>query len=698
MPSKTPAAADFLVEIGTEELPPKALADLMQAFAGQLGAALDRERLGHGELAAYATPRRLAVLVAGLAFTQEDRTTELKGPPVSVAFDAGGRPTAAARAFAERCGVAVEALGRTQSGKGEWLSGRSVEQGLPAAALLPRVVEEALGKLPIPRRMRWGASEIEFVRPVRWVLMLHGGTTVPGTVLGRKAGNVTRGHRFLAGGELIVRAPREYAAILEHQGFVLADFAERRRRIVGGVERAAAEAGGEPVASRSLYDEVTALTEWPVALVGRFEAAYLDLPREVIIATLTTHQRYFPVAAADGQLKPEFVIVANLESEDPSRVREGNERVVRPRLADATFFRDHDRRVPLPDRLPLLGDIVYSQGLGSLHDKSARVARLAVEIAARLEVDGAVVERAAMLSRCDLTTGLVGEFPELQGVMGGYYAADAGEPGAVARAIPEMYLPRYAGDALPATGPGRALSLADRMDSLAGHFARGTRPTGNRDPFGLRRAALGVVRILVEQGLDLDVPALLASAVADQPVPVADPAGLRDELYDFVVERMRSWYLETRGTPAEVFEAVRVRRPRSLVDFDRRLEAVAAFVRLEAAASLAAANKRTANILRQSGREEHGAVDAALLEERAELRLHAALEAMRTAVEPLLRQHAYGDALTRLTQLREPLDAFFDEVMVMVDDAATRRNRLALLAALRVLFLEIADISRLSIS
>lgn len=697
MTSRDRNAADFLVEIGTEELPPKALHELTQALAGQLGKGLERERLGHGELVAYGAPRRLAVLVRDLEAAQENRATELKGPPVSIAFDAEGRPTAAAQAFAERCGVPVDALGRTRTKKGEWLSCRSLEQGRSAADLLPGLVEEALGLLPVPRRMRWGGSGIEFVRPVRWVVMLHGQEVVPGTVLGRPTGRVSQGHRFLAGGGIEIPSPGEYAEVLQRQGFVVADFAERRRRVVEGVERAAAQAGGRSLAGDALFDEVTALTEWPVALVGRFDEAYLDLPREVIIATLTSHQRYFPITAPDGRLQPEFVVVANLESEDPAQVREGNERVIRPRLADAVFFRDQDRQVPLPERLPLLADIVYSQGLGSVRDKSERVARLAVEIASRLAVDPGAAERAALLARGDLTTGMVGEFPELQGVMGGHYAADAGEPDAVAKAIPEMYLPRYAGDALPATGPGRALSLADRLDALAGHFAHGTKPTGNRDPFGLRRAALGIVRILVEQELDLDLPALLASAIDDQPVTVSDPAGLRDELYDFIVERMRAWYLESRGTEAEVFEAVRVRRPRSLVDFDRRLGAVSAFVGLDAAESLAAANKRTANILRQAGGAEHGAVDAGLLREDAEVHLYEALESMKTTVEPLLREHAYADALGLLTKLREPVDRFFDEVMVMSEDAAIRRNRLALLSDLRRLFLGIADISRLSI-
>lgn len=689
--------ADFAVEIGTEELPPKALPALMRAFADELVALLARERLAHGAVAPFATPRRLAVVIRDLALVQEERTAELKGPPVSVAFDAEGRPTAAALAFAERCGVAVEALGRTRTAKGEWLSGRKVEAGRPARELLAGLVEEALARLPIPRRMRWGDSAIEFVRPVHWVLLLHGSEIVPGTVLGLTPGRATRGHRFHAPGELVLEKPADYAGLLERKGFVVADFAARRARIVAAVEQAAAGVGGRPVADAALFDEVTALTEWPVALVGRFDASYLELPREVIVATLTHHQRYFPIEGPDGRLKSEFVTVANLESEDPAEVRAGNERVIRPRLADAAFFREQDLKRPLPERLPELERIVYADGLGSLLDKSRRVAALAGETAAKLRIDRASVERAALLARCDLTTGMVGEFPELQGIMGGYYAEAAGEPPAVSHAIPEMYLPRHAGDALPATGPGRVLSFADRLDSLAGHFAAGAKPSGNRDPFGLRRAALGIVRLAVESGLDLELPPLIDTAVAAQPAAVPDAPALAGEIYDFIVERLRAWYLETHGTPPEVFEAVRARRPGSLVDFDLRLQAVTAFVGLEAAASLAAANKRTGNILRQAGDAAGAELVPAHLTEPAEQALWQALAAAREAVDPLIAARAYTEALAGLAALREPVDRFFDEVLVMSEDPAARRNRLALLATLRELFLEIADVSRLAI-
>jgi glycyl-tRNA synthetase beta chain len=690
-------AADFLVEIGTEEMPPRALPELKDAFAAHLALALERERLAHGEVRAYASPRRLALIVAELALAQEDREQELRGPPLAAAFDAKGDPTRAARAFAERCGVEVGELGRTASPKGEWLSFRSVEPGQPAAALLPALVQDALDALPVQRRMRWGNGETEFVRPVHWVLMLHGRDVVEGRIAGHAAGRRTRGHRFLADRELAVDEPASYLSLLETEGCVLADFAARRQRIVSGVAAAAAEAGGVPVATDALYDEVTALTEWPVALTGRFDDVYLQLPREVIVATLTSHQRYFPVADRGGALLARFVTVVNLVSKAPEVVRHGNERVIRPRLADAMFFLQHDRRTPLAKRRESLKDVVYSQGLGSLHDKSERVAKLAARLAGTLDVDAATVERAAALSRCDLLTDMVGEFPELQGVMGRYYAEGSGESEGVAAAIGELYLPRFAGDALPETAAGQVLALADRLDTLAGFFALGKKPSGNRDPFGLRRAALGIVRIGVERRLEFDLPGVLDASIAGQPVPVADAPALRDELYDFVVERMRAWHKEQQDLPVVVFDAAKARRPESLHDLDLRIKAVAEFMELPAAGSLAAANKRIANILRQAGDADFGAVDARLLEHPAEVALDGSIRAAAAGIGPLLERRSYAQALGRLAELREPVDRFFDDVMVMTDDERLRRNRLALLAGLRAMFLEIADISRLAI-
>jgi glycyl-tRNA synthetase beta chain len=687
-------AADFLVEIGTEELPPKALKELQDAFARQLAEGLERERLPHSGISRYASPRRLAVMASDLAAAQADRELLQKGPPVSAAFDADGLATPAARAFAAKCGVSVDVLERTQTEKGEWLSCRTLEPGRSAAELLPAIVRAALDNLPVPRRMRWGAVEDEFVRPVHWVLMLHGEHVVEASILGMKAGRLTRGHRFLSAGEYSVRQPADYLKVLE-QAFVLADFARRRQLIVDGVQKAAAAVGGVVIADDELYDEVTALTEWPVPLTGRFESSFLSLPREVIVATLTSHQRYFPIQDKHGKLMAAFVTVANLESREPHRVRDGNERVVRPRLADAVFFWDHDRELPLEARRKALDDVVYQKGLGSIGDRSARLAVLSVAIARQLGLDPAAADRAAQLSKCDLLTGMVGEFPELQGVMGRYYAAASGEPAAVADAIGEQYLPRFAGDSLPETSVGQILALADKLDTLAGAFCLGRKPSGNRDPFGLRRAALGVVRIAVERKLDLDLPRLIEEACNSQPV-VADSA-LRDDIFNFILERLRGIYVDQLGLLPEVFEAVRARRPASLADFDSRVRAVSAFVELDAAASLAASNKRIANILRQAGSDAYGPIDTGMLKEVAEQRLYEAVLAARAAVDPLLEKQAYEAALTRLSELRPTIDTFFDDVLVMTDDEAVRRNRLALLSGVHALFLDTADISRLSI-
>ena len=691
------AAADLLVELGTEELPPTALRQLMTAFADGIRDRLDEARLAHGEVRAFASPRRLAVIVAAVAAAQDDRKMAQKGPPVRIAFDEAGEPTKAALAFAERCGVDVAQLEREKTADGEWLTYSSVEKGRATAELLPEIVQASPDALPIPRRMRWGAREDEFVRPVHWLIMLHGDAVVPGRVLGVESGNLTRGHRFHAEGEIRIDRPADYEATLAERGYVIADFDARRQRIVDGVAAEARARGGTPIGTDALYDEVTALTEWPVPMAGAFDADYLELPDEVIIATLTGHQRYFPVADPDGQLKPAFITAANLESKAPDRVRDGNERVIRPRLADAAFFWKTDRKTPLRDRTGALAQVVYQKGLGTLHDKSLRVAALAGMLAEQLGAEGEHATRAAVLSKCDLLTGMVGEFPELQGTMGGYYARADGEPPAVAEAIAEQYLPRFAGDALPGTAAGQLLSIADKLDTLAGIFVLGKKPSGNRDPFGLRRAALGVIRILMEYSLDIDIRDAVEAAVVQQPASGEGQGDVTDALYDFIVDRLKHALVDAAERySADMFDAVRVKRPTSLVDFRARLEAVAEFIELEPAVALAAANKRTANILRHAGFEAAGALDASLLSEDAEVVLFHAMQAARKDVEPLIHRRAYAESLKRLSELRTPVDAFFDDVMVMTEDDAVRHNRLSLLADLRGLFLDVADISRLT--
>jgi glycyl-tRNA synthetase beta chain len=687
---------DFLVEIGTEELPPKSLLRLASAFADGIASRLDAAGLRHGAVERYATPRRLAVRVRRLAERQPDRAVERRGPPLKAAFDATGVPTQAALAFARSCGTEVGALERLETPKGTWLVHRGTETGAATETLLPGIVQGALDALPIARRMRWGAGEAEFVRPVHWVLMLFGREPVPCDILGVPAGRTTRGHRFMAPKEIRISTPASYVATLHRRGRVMADIHERRETIRQGVAAAAQHLGGSAVIDEGLLDEVTALVEWPVPLAGRFDERFLELPDEVPIATMQDHQRYFPVRDAAGRLMPRFITVSNIESPEPALVIAGNERVVRPRLSDAAFFWESDRRQRLDSRLDDLRRVTYQTQLGSLHDKSERMRRLAREIAIAIGGDPALADRAAQLSKCDLLTSMVGEFPELQGLMGRYYAARDGEPSEVAEALREQYLPRFAGDELPATRAGMALAAADKLDTLTGIFATGQKPTGTRDPFGLRRAALGVLRIAIERRLDLDLPRLIAGALSA--LPFTAPESTADAVYDYVVERLRAYYLEGDAglavTP-EMFDAVLATRPASPIDFDARLRALVEFLALPDASSLAAANKRIANILRKSTEPVRTTVDDELLLDPAEQILGEQVRAIARQVEPLFQERQYTPAMTQLAALRKAVDDFFDSVMVMADDPALRANRLALLGRLQALFMHAADLSRL---
>lgn len=696
---------DFLVEIGTEELPPRSLWTLAESFRDGVLAGLDAAGLAHGKAAVYATPRRLAVLVGRLAESQGEQKLERRGPPVSAAFDSSGQPTRAAQAFAESCGVAVGALTRITEPKGEFLFCSVTRAGAPAAQLLPAIVQRALDGLPIARRMRWGAGEAQFVRPVHWIVMLHGNDVVDCGLLGLRSGRTTHGHRFHAKKPIVLRSPGGYLAALAKRGFVLADFAARRERIATGVAAAARAADGEALVDPAVLDEVTALCEWPVPIAGSFEARFLELPPEVLVATLQDHQRYFPVRSPAGALLPLFVAVANIESRDPAQVRAGNERVVRPRLADAAFFYAADRKRTLASRREALKAVTFQARLGSLADKTARVTALAVQVAGLAGKDVPAAQRAAELAKCDLLTDMVGEFPELQGVMGRYYARQDGEPAEVAAAIAEQYLPRFAGDALPATGAGLALAVADKLDTIVGIFAIGQKPTGAKDPFALRRSALGLLRILIEKRVGLDLRELIVAALesvradvlrladAKSP-PVAE--SVADEVYAFMMERLRAWYLEgAAGITTEMFDAVLDLRPVSPLDFDDRLRALVAFLALPEAASLTAANKRIGNILRKSGEQAGLRVDPRLLTDPAERQLAAALDELRVEIEGTIAGRRYGDAMKRLATLRPTVDAFFDRVMVMAEDPATRANRLALLAALQKLFQHTANLARL---
>ena len=705
---------DLLVEIGTEELPPLALQELADAFLNGILRGLANANLKHGRAQRFATPRRLAVLIKGLVEQQPEIEVKRRGPPVKAAFDPAGLPTRAALAFAESCAVRVEELQRITEPKGEFLYHEGRKPGALARDLLIEIVQASLDALPIPKRMRWGAGDVEFVRPVHWVVLLFGKEVLPGRILGVETGGSSRGHRFHAPKPIRISSPAVYAGALRKRGYVIADFAERRERVRSGVV-AAAEADGEALLSDELLDEVTSLVEWPVPLTGQFETRFLELPREVLIATLQDHQRYFPIherAAGAGSeplaLRARFVAVANLESRDPAQVRAGNERVVRPRLADAAFFYQQDLREPQATRAKSLSRVTFQTRLGSIADKVERIRTLATEIAPRLAADRALVERAAELCKADLLSAMVGEFPELQGTMGRYYALHDGEQPVVAEAIEHHYRPRFAGDALPASPVGRAVAIADRLDTLVGIFAINERPSGTRDPFGLRRSALGVLRILIEARIDLDLFETLrraATLVSAAPNVAGsqnnDRAGsLVDDVYLYIMERLRAYYLEGAGSgdlsvTTEMFDAVLANRPASPLDFDARLRALSGFVALADSASLAAANKRIANILRKAEAAPAPAVRTDLLTAEAEKRLHAALIELRPQVEPLLEQRSYSEAMQRLASLRAPVDAFFDSVMVMDPDATLRANRLALLQELRGLFLRTADLSRL---
>jgi glycyl-tRNA synthetase beta chain len=693
--------ADFLVEIGTEELPPKALRGLECSFAEHVQAGLSAVGLSFTTLRSFATPRRLAVSIVGLDSAQPRQSVEKRGPPLAVAFDAEGKPTRAAQAFADGCGVAVESLGRTETPKGAWLHYRADVPGQPARDLLPGIVNDALAALPIPRRMRWGDGDTEFVRPVHWIVMLLDTEIVAGKILGLTPSRHTRGHRFHAPGPIELQHARDYVAVLTANK-VIADFTMRRDRVRALAEAAAVTVGGQAMIEAELLDEVTALVEWPVALTGRFGAEFLRLPEEVLIATLQGHQRYFPVRNPEGQLLPSFIATANIESRDPAQIQQGNERVILPRLSDAAFFWDQDVQASLESRMERLDTVVFQKGLGSLRDRSVRVARLAQTVAEKLGCATAHAERAALLAKTDLLTQMVGEFPELQGRMGYHYAKLDGEPAEVAVAIEEQYLPRHAGDRLPASSTGRALSIADRADTLAGVFALGKRPSGAKDPFGLRRNALGLLRILVEDQVDLDLPSLLADAVKLQPVGTKDAAALAIDLFEFIMDRSRAYYLDGLAPDlpagvisADMFEAVRSRKTGSLVDFHARLLGVCAFTRLPEAESLAVANKRIANILRSAG-SGTGSVDPALFSFSEESALNKAVEQAAAEHSGHLQQRDYQKALCALAKLRGPVDAYFSAVMVMADDTAVRNNRLAQLRRLQQLFLDVADLSCLT--
>lgn len=686
-------AANLLFELGTEELPPIALKKLSGALKSEFLKGLSDAGLDYGEVTAYCAPRRLALLIMDCATSQPDQNIERRGPALGAAYDDDGVPTKAAEGFARSCGTRVDQLQKLETDKGSWLVYNVHKAGQRASELLPAIAENALNRLPIPKRMRWGSSEAQFVRPVHWLVFLHGDQVVPCNLLDAEAGNQTYGHRFHHPQAITLYNPEDYAEVLESLGKVVAHFGSRRKRIKEQVEQEALALGGHADLDDDLLDEVTALNEWPVPISGTFEDRFLAVPQEALVATMKGHQKYFPVFDKNERLMNHFITIANLESRQPELIREGNERVVRPRLTDAMFFWEQDGKKRLFDRIQELEHVVFQKELGSMFDKSVRVAALAAHIAEATGGDPALARRAGELSRCDLMTQMVFEFPGMQGIMGRYQAQRDGEPEELAQAMDEFYMPRFSGDRIPQTPTGIAISLAEKIDTLVGIFGIGMKPTGDKDPFALRRAALGALRIMREHALPLDLKALLAEAQLHlgNRLTGTDTAA---EVYRFMLERLKGIYAEA-GTAADLYEAVAAVQPGSIADFEHRIRAVSDFRALPEAEALAAANKRISNILRKAEQAIPDEPDAGLLEMDAERELYESIKALAAQTAPLMAGANYGATLQALSGLRVTVDRFFDEVMVMADDPAVRANRLALLGSLSRQFLQVADLSQL---
>ncbi|MDE9555691.1 glycine--tRNA ligase subunit beta [Xenorhabdus bovienii] len=683
----------FLVEIGTEELPPKALRSLAESFAANFEAELKNANLGHGEISWFAAPRRLALKVANLAVAQADREVEKRGPAIAQAFDAEGKPTKAAEGWARGCGITVDQAERMVTDKGEWLLYRAQVKGREAKELLADMVSSSLGKLPIPKLMRWGDKETQFVRPVHTVTMLLGSDVIDGEILGIKSDRIIRGHRFMGEAEFAIDTAEQYPAILQERGRVIADYYARKALIKRDAEQAAMQLGGVADLTDSLLEEVTSLVEWPVVLTAKFEEKFLEVPAEALVYTMKGDQKYFPVYDKSGKLMANFIFVANIESSDPQQIISGNEKVVRPRLADAEFFFKTDRKQRLEDNLLRLETVLFQKQLGTLRDKTERIQALAGWIAEKIGADVTHATRAGLLSKCDLMTNMVFEFTDTQGVMGMHYARHDGEAEDVALALNEQYQPRFSGDELPSTAVSCAVAIADKMDTLAGIFGIGQHPKGDKDPFALRRAALGVLRIIVEKKLPLDLQTLAEEAVRLYGDKLTNE-NVVDDVVEFMLGRFRTWYQE-QGYSVDAIQAVLARRPTQPADFDARMKAVTHFRTLDEAVSLAAANKRVSNILAKSEEKLNDSVLASVLKAAEEIQLATHLVVLKDKLAPLFAEGNYQDALAELASLREVVDAFFDNVMVMDEDQQVRINRLTLLSELRELFLRVADISLL---
>ena len=681
---------NFLVEIGTEELPPKALKTLATSFADNVEAELNQAGLSFDKIEWFAAPRRLAVKVLNLATQQPSKEIEKRGPAVSAAFDAEGKPTKAAEGWARGCGITVEQAERIATDKGEWLVHRAKIEGQPTKNLLNDIVTNALAKLPIPKPMRWADKTVQFIRPVHTVTMLLGDELIEGEILGVASARTIRGHRFLGEKEFEIQHADQYPQLLREKGSVVADFNERKAEILAKSQAKATALGGVADIEESLLEEVTSLVEYPNVLAAKFEERFLAVPAEALVYTMKGDQKYFPIYDKDGKLLPHFIFVSNINPEDPTAIIEGNEKVVRPRLTDAEFFFKTDLKQKLVDRLPRLEAVLFQQQLGTLKDKTDRIEQLAGEIAKQIGADEAKAKRAGLLSKCDLMTNMVFEFTDTQGVMGMHYARHDGEDEEVAVALNEQYMPRFAGDELPKSLVASAVALADKFDTLTGIFGIGQAPKGSADPFALRRAALGALRIIVEKNLPLDLEDLVKKSAALFGDKLTNQNVVAD-VVDFMLGRFRAWY-QDEGIAVDVIQAVLARRPTRPADFDARVHAVSHFRTLDSAEALAAANKRVSNILAKAD-AAIGEINLTACVEPAEKALAEAVLALRTEVQPLIAKGDYTAVLDKLANLRAPVDNFFDNVMVNAEDPALRQNRLAILNTLQDLFLQVADIS-----
>lgn len=684
---------DFLIELGCEELPARSQLMLAQSLQEKLEQGLQKAELQYASSQCFATPRRLAVIVSGLIVKQPPRQFTRQGPSVEAAYDKSGTPTLACMGFARSCGVSIDQLEKVDTPKGTYIQCKVDKPGVATAELLPEIAQAAIKQLPIPKPMRWGDSEFEFIRPVKWLLMLFGRQIVNAKLFGHQAGRLTYGHRFLHPHSIAIESPSDYAHVLQHQGHVIANYQQRQHLILDQIQRTVSQ-HGKAVIDDDLLTEVTALVEWPVVMLGSFDRRFLSVPAEALICSMQSHQKCFAVVDNQHKLQPYFVVVSNLVSKDPSAIIKGNERVINARLSDADFFYRQDLKTPLAERANALERVVFQKQLGSIADKMHRVGLLASNMARKLELDDKLAKRAASLAKSDLLSEMVGEFPSLQGTMGAYYAANDGEDDAVVIAIREQYQPKFAGDAIPSAPLAACLAIADKLDTIVGIIGINQLPTGDKDPFALRRAALGLMRIMIETPLALDLKDLIKASVKSYKDALKNHNAV-DDVFNFCIERLKSWYAD-KGISSDVFDAVSACQPTQPLDFDLRIQAVKQFQSMPEAQTLAAANKRVLNILKkQAGKAIPKALDQSLFDSDAEITLAKVLASHSERVEALIEQANYPQLLSELSTLKSPVDNFFDQVMIMDDDQKKRANRLAMLQQLRHLFTQVADISLL---